>query len=59
MSGDANYYGSAPATLRVEYRSNGVVRFRVQQLGQREQVIDLPGQVADQLLEDISKRDKS
>jgi hypothetical protein len=59
MSGDANYYGAAPSTLRIEYRSNGVVRFRVQMLGGHEQVVDLDSTVVEQLVGDITARDKS
>jgi hypothetical protein len=53
MSADANYYGQAPATLRIEYRSDGVVRFRVTPLGGHEAVVDLPRAVVEQVLVDI------
>ena len=57
-AGDANYYGQSPATLRVEYRAGGVVRFRVSSVGQPEQIVDLEAAVVEQLVDDIQRRER-
>jgi hypothetical protein len=57
-SRDAQYSGTAPSTLRVEYRANGDVRFRVLTLGGPEAVVDIPDARVDDLVDDLYRRGK-
>jgi hypothetical protein len=44
------YYGVAPSQLWIDIRANGDVRFRVQQLGAVEQVVDLTPEAVDKVI---------
>lgn len=53
---DATYNGQCPSSLRIEYRANGDVRFRIVVLGGREAVIDIPDARIDDLVDDLRRR---
>ncbi len=50
------YHGTAPASLRIEYRSDGKVRFRIEALGQRDAVVDLPDEACDDVVDTLNAR---
>ncbi len=52
----ALYSGSAPATLRLEMRSDGAVRFRVTPLGGHEAVVDVASSDVDELVDNLRGR---
>jgi hypothetical protein len=53
---DVTYPGACPADLRVEYRLNGDVRFRIRPLVGSEAVVDIPDARVDALVDDLRNR---
>jgi hypothetical protein len=53
---EVTYPGTAPADIRVEYRLNGAIRFRIRDLAGREMVADLTDTQVDDLAHDLTNR---
>jgi hypothetical protein len=50
------YHGTAPSSLRVEFRANGDVRLRIKPIGQPEAVVDIDDASADDLVATLTGR---